>query len=175
MVFLSSITISLYIGNKMKDNKYIIVGLKEELQQINGRTRQISNTHIQDRSIPWFVTDISIKKQAKVYNYTKKKQLQIIQHIYIYSFLLFQHFKLIIRMNTYLYAESDTLMRPLTPFVSVLLVRFTVLPNKQYLGMRFPITPVITSPECIPIVIQNFYKKFVIVGITSTNIYLLFF
>lgn len=62
MVFLSSITISLYIGNKMKDNKYIIVGLKEELQQINGRTRQISNTHIQDRSIPWFVTDISIKK-----------------------------------------------------------------------------------------------------------------
>lgn len=47
-------------------------------------------------------------------------------------------------------------MRPMTPVVSVLLVKFTVLPNRQYLGILLPITPVTTSPECIPMVI---YKK----------------
>lgn len=44
-------------------------------------------------------------------------------------------------------------MDPGAPVVSVRLVIFTVLPNKQYLGILCPITPVTTSPECIPIVI----------------------
>lgn len=58
--------------------------------------------------------------------------------------------------RTHLYASSETLMRPFVPVVSVRLVKFTVFPNKQYLGILCPITPVTTSPEWIPIVI--FYE-----------------
>ena len=50
-------------------------------------------------------------------------------------------------INTYAYAYWDTLTRPVMPAVSVLLVKLTVLPNRQYLGILFPITPVTTSPE----------------------------
>lgn len=54
---------------------------------------------------------------------------------------------------TYVYVSSLTLIRPAAPVVSVRLVKFTVFPNRQYLGIRFPITPVTTSPEWMPIVI----------------------
>lgn len=55
--------------------------------------------------------------------------------------------------TTYAYVYSVTLIRPGIPVVSVRLVMLTVLPKRQYLGIRFPITPVTTSPEWIPIVI----------------------
>lgn len=56
--------------------------------------------------------------------------------------------------DTYLYAFSETLILPGTPVVSVRLVRFTVLPNKQYRGIRCPITPVTTSPLWMPMVMR---------------------
>jgi len=56
--------------------------------------------------------------------------------------------------STYLYAFSETLILPGTPVVSVRLVRFTVLPNKQYRGIRCPITPVTTSPLWMPMVMR---------------------
>jgi len=39
------------------------------------------------------------------------------------------------RSKTYLYASSDTLIFPEDPVVSVRLVKFTVLPKRQYLGI----------------------------------------
>lgn len=50
-------------------------------------------------------------------------------------------------LSTYVYASSETFMRPGVPVVSVRLVRFTVLPKRQYRGILCPITPVTTSPE----------------------------
>lgn len=41
---------------------------------------------------------------------------------------------------------------PEIPVVSVLLVRLTVFPNRQNLGILFPITPVTASPEWMPMV-----------------------
>lgn len=52
--------------------------------------------------------------------------------------------------STYLYVSSVTLIFPFTPVVSVRLVRLTAFPNRQYLGIRCPITPPTTSPEWIP-------------------------
>lgn len=53
----------------------------------------------------------------------------------------------------HLYVYSDTLIFPFSPVVSVLLVRLTVFPKRQYRGIRCPMTPVTTSPVWIPIVI----------------------
>lgn len=53
----------------------------------------------------------------------------------------------------HLYVYSDTLIFPFSPVVSVLLVRLTVFPKRQYRGIRWPMTPVTTSPVWIPIVI----------------------
>ena len=57
------------------------------------------------------------------------------------------------------YANSETFILPLMPVVSHLLVKLTVSPNKQYLGIRLPITPVTISPLLIPIVILLFKRK----------------
>lgn len=69
------------------------------------------------------------------------------------------HFSCKSDMFSYLYVYSDTFIFPFSPVVSVLLVRLTVFPKRQYRGILCPMTPVTTSPVCIPIVIcrnQNF-------------------
>ena len=55
----------------------------------------------------------------------------------------------------HLYVYSLMLSLPLVPVVSVLLVRLTVLPNRQKRGIFWPTTPATTSPEWTPMVIYS--------------------
>ena len=56
------------------------------------------------------------------------------------------------KYSDYLYVYSETLIFPGIPVVSQREDMFTVFPNKQYLGVSWPITPVTTSPVWMPIV-----------------------
>lgn len=77
-------------------------------------------------------------------------------------------------MFSYRYVYSDTFIFPFSPVVSVLLVRLTVFPNRQYRGILCPMTPVTTSPVCIPIVICRNQSFALIMSIPSTLIWAYF-
>lgn len=51
---------------------------------------------------------------------------------------------------------------------SNLLANVTLLPNRQYLGMRTPTTPAKMAPVCKPILICNIKKQIVIMAKAET-------